>query len=604
MAGRIRDEDVELVRERTDIAKLVGGYLTLKKAGHDSLVGICPFHAEKTPSFSVSPSKGVYYCFGCGAGGDAVRFLREVENLTFVEAIERLARDTGVTIRHEAESPSEKRAAGRRAALYEANEEAFKRYHRTLMDSPEAEEARAYLKERGIEPEAAERFEIGFAPRSPEFLLRGLAKRFSSELLIEAGLVSKDADGALRDRFRGRITFPVRDLSGRAVGIGARILPSNQASVAKYLNSPETPVYRKGEMLYNLDRVKGGITRSGDAYVVEGYTDVIALAQVGIDTAVATCGTALSDGHFRLLSRFAQRAILSFDSDEAGARAAERAFAFHENHPLQAVVVIMPDGLDPAEFVGARGVEPFRELVKNARHLVEYMIRRTVGRHDLATVEDRTRAVDDALPMVAGLKDPVRRQQYSHMLADLAGVGDREVALKVDEAGRDGRSRTGKAGDQRAPERTAPAKRMSVQEKVEREMLKLLARDAETFRGFAGRLSEEHFRSERQRKLFSTLVDSEGDVRGVIARSEDERLVQELSQLSLEPLEGEVSPMYAEGVWARLQEFALQQQSSELRRKLQALNPTTDSGYDALFHQLISLDGELRRLREQVVGER
>ncbi len=232
MAGRIGDEDVELVREPTDIAKLVGGYLTLKKAGHVSLVGMCPFHAEKTPSFSVPLSKGVYYCFGCGAGGDAVRFLREVENLTFVEAIERLARDTGVTIRHEAESPSEKRAAGRRAALYEANEEAFKRYHRTLMDSPEAEEARAYLKERGIEPEAAERFEIGFAPRSPEFLLRGLAKRFSSELLIEAGLVSKDADGALRDRFRGRITFPVRDLSGRAVGIGARILPSNQASVA------------------------------------------------------------------------------------------------------------------------------------------------------------------------------------------------------------------------------------------------------------------------------------------------------------------------------------------------------------------------------------
>jgi DNA primase len=598
MAGRIRDEDIELVRERTDIVKVVSQYLTLKKSGHDSYSGICPFHAEKTPSFSVSPSKGVYYCFGCGAGGDAVRFLRQIENLTFPEAVERLAREAGVTLRYEAESPAEARAASKRQALYGANEEAFARYHRTLMEAAEAEEARAYLKERGINAETAERFEIGFAPKAPDFLLRGLAKVYSADLLVEAGLVARDSDGVMRDRFRGRIVFPVRDLSGRAVGIGARVLPSSDQKLAKYLNSPETPVYRKGEMLYNLDRAKGGITRTGDAFVVEGYTDVVMLAQAGIDTAVATCGTALSDDHFRLLSRFARRAVLAFDSDEAGARAAERAFAFHENHPVQPVVLIMPAGQDPADFVRERGGEAFSDLAAGARPLVEYMIRRTVGRVDVSTVEGQSRAVDAALPILVGLSDPVRRQEYGHMVADLAGVSDDAVAQKLDRA-----SATPSRPQRSSGNVQRPARKLSVQERTEREMLKLVVRDKRTFDTYAPQLTDEHIRGERNRVLLGTLRSFGGDTRAIVSTSEDESIVRSVSELSVEPLEGEPNDDYVTGVWTRLQEFALQQRSNDLRRKLQSLNPTTDDSYDGMFQELIALDGELRRIREKVARD-
>src|SRR5439155_2964039 len=329
VAGRIRQDDIEAVRERTDIVKVVSQYLPLRKDGHDSLVGLCPFHTEKTPSFSVSPTKQVYYCFGCQAGGDAVRFLRDVENLTFTEVVERLAREAGITLRYEAESPGERRAQSRRQTLHRANQEAADLYHRTLLEAREAADARAYLAGRGFDRDAVDQFQIGYAPGRPDFLLRRLSSRFGSDVLVEAGLALKDGSGAVRDRFLGRITFPVHDLSGQAVGVGARLLPSPSAAGSapagpgappqpKYLNSPETPVYRKGKVLYNLNRAKAAVTRSGQAVVVEGYTDVIALVRAGVETAVATCGTALGEEHFQLLSRFAQRVVLAFDSDEAG----------------------------------------------------------------------------------------------------------------------------------------------------------------------------------------------------------------------------------------------------------------------------------------------
>jgi DNA primase len=597
VAGRIRQEDLEAVRERTDLVKLVGQYLTLKKAGHDSLVGICPFHTEKTASFSVSPSKQVYYCFGCGAGGDAVRFLREVEHLEFRETVERLAKDAGVTLRFEGETPAERRAATRRQSLHKANDEAAALYHRTLMEAPEAETARAYLKKRGIDPGTAERFQVGFAPAAPDFLLRKLAPRFSPELLLEAGLVLKDGAGNTRDRFRGRITFPVRDLSGRGVGIGARILPrpegasTQQDEGPKYLNSPETPVYKKGEVLYHLDAAKPAVTRSGEAVVVEGYTDVIALAQAGIDSGVATCGTALGEGHFRLLSRFAQRVVLAFDSDEAGARAAERAFGFHENFALQPVVLILPEGLDPADFVRQRGAEAFQELATTARPLVEYMIQRSIGRFDISTVEGQTQAVQATLPIVEGLSDPVRQREYAHLLAELAGVAESSVLLTLER----------KMGG-RPVEVAQALKRVSVNERVERDMLRLLARDTGIFEGFVGKLSDDHFQSAQNRKLFDLLVEAKGDVRSLIADTDDEKTRRLLSALTLELLDGEPTERYAEQLWTRLQEFLLQRRSAALRQRLQKLNPQTDDTYDPLFSELISLDGELRRLREQGEG--
>jgi DNA primase len=599
VAGRIRQEDVEAVRERTDLVKLIQGYLTLRQAGHDRLVGLCPFHTEKTASLSVSVSKQVYYCFGCAAGGDAIRFLREIESLSFTEAVERLAKDAGVSIRYEGESPAERRAASRRQALYRANEEAAALYQATLLQGAEAAPARAYLAERGISRESVDGFQVGYAPERPDFLLRSLAPRFSPEILVEAGLALKDAGGRVRDRFRGRITFPVHDLSGRAVGFGARLLPREREGAdpgPKYMNSPETPVYRKGEMLYNLHRAKPTVARTGEAFVVEGYTDVIALAQAGVETAVATCGTALSEGHFQLLARFARRAVLAFDSDEAGARAAERAYGFHERFPLEAVVLVLPEGLDPAEFVRARGSEAFRTLAGESVPLVEYMIRRTLHAWDLSTAENRLRAVQGAAPIVAGLEDPVRRQEYGHMLAELAGVRRESAVLRELEklAG----------GPRSSAEPETPASpRLSPQHKVEREMLKLLVKDADIHREFIGALGEDHFDRAQHRKLFALLGKNGPDVRSLVSDASDERLARLLASLAVEPLEGDLTLDYAGHVRARLEEFLLERRIDALRHRLERLNPTKHPEYDALFQELVGLERDRRQVRARAGRE-
>jgi DNA primase len=587
VAGRLRQADVEAVRERTDLVQLVSQFLTLRKAGHDRMVGLCPFHQEKTPSFGISPSKQAYYCFGCGAGGDAIRFVRELEHLSFTEAVERLAQQAGVQLHYEGDSPAERRAAQRRASLIRANEAAGTIFAEMLADGREAADARAYLVERGIDREAAERFGIGFAPGYPDFLLRRLSKDFGPEVLLEAGLATRGDDGTMRDRFRSRITFPVHDLQGRGVGFGARILPTDARAgeQAKYLNTAETPIYRKNELLYNLHRARQAVARSGEVVVVEGYTDVIALAIAGIENVAATCGTALGEGHFRLLSRFAQRAVLAFDSDEAGARAAERAYQFQEQYPVQPVVMIMPQGLDPAEFVQKEGADRVREVVAGARPLVEYMIGRTVTRHDLGSVEGQSAAVAEALTILEGLSDPVRRSEYGHLLADLAGVTETSVMRSLERrlAGR--------------PQEVAKTmKRSSAQERVEREMLKLLARDADTYREFVGMLSEDHFRSAPHRAAFEALREAEGDVSALVAGA-DEKLAALISALTVEPLEGELHADYARDVRRRLQEFLMKGRSDALRSRLQKMNPTIDAAYDELFAELVAVDGELRRLR-------
>jgi DNA primase len=594
MAGRIRDEDLAAVRERTDIVKLVSGYLTLKKAGHDSFVGLCPFHTEKTSSFSVSPAKGLFYCFGCGKGGDAIAFLREIEHLEFAEAVEGLAKEAGITLRYEGDTPAERRAASRRQGLHRANEAAFELYHETLLRGREGDEARRYLESRSVDRQTCVDYQIGYAPSVPDFLLRRLARSLSTEILVEAGLAVKDQQGNVRDRFRGRITFPVHDLSGKAVGIGARILPGaseGRDEGPKYLNSPETPIYRKAEVLYNLHRAKADVTRSGEVFLVEGYTDVIALAGAGVPNAVATCGTALGEGHFRLASRFAERMVLAFDSDEAGARAAERAFEFLERFPGQPVVLILPEGLDPADFVAKHGGPALHELAAAAVPLVEYMLRRSVGRSDLSTIEGQTAAVNVAVPMLEGLSDPIRRSEYGHLLAELVGVSEGSVAAALE------RRHSG-----RPAEMAQAAKRATAQETVEREMLRLLARDIGTFREVAPRLTEEHFVSARQRRLLRLLVEAGGDVGTAVARAEDEETASSLSALPIEPLDGDPVPGYAEQVWARLEEFELKRRSAKLRRELQKMNPTTDARYDELFQRLIAADGELRRLRESGSG--
>jgi DNA primase len=587
--ARIRQEDVEAVKERTDLAQLVGQYLTLKKTGHDSLTGLCPFHQEKTGSFSVSPSKQVFYCFGCGKGGDAITFLRELEHLSYVEAIERLAGAAGVSLHYEGDSPADRRAAERRKALYRANEQAADLFTTMLLEGREATDARAYVTERGITPEAIKEFQIGYAPSYADFLLRRLggASDLSAEVLLEAGLATRSDDGAVRDRFRGRITFPINDLQGRFIGFGARVLPSDARAgeQAKYLNTAETPIYRKHEVLYNMHRARQAVAKAGDVFVVEGYTDVIGLAQAGIRNVVATCGTALGEKHFEQLSRFAQRAILSFDSDEAGARAAERAFGFQEKFPITAVVLIMPEGLDPADFVAKHGADAVRVAAASARPLVEYMIRRTVERQDLSTIEGQSAAVAATLPVLERLGDPVRRSEYSGLLADLAGVSHASVVQSLN-----------KHLGGKPTEVAATMKRGTARERVEREVLRLIARGA-LDPATSASVHEDVFSAARQRALFTALRAASWDA-SAVAGGPDPKLAAQVAALTVEPLEGDPTPEYAEAVVERLRGMVLKARSDEIRARLQKLNPTTDPSYDELFRQLVDVDGELRRLKE------
>jgi DNA primase len=582
--ARIRQEDVEAVRERTDLVRLIQQYVALKKAGRQ-FSGLCPFHTEKTPSFSVDPAKQVYYCFGCGKGGNAFHFLQEVETLTFPEAVERLAGQAGVTLRYEGVSPGERRQASRRQALHRANARAGELYRRMLVEGREAEAARRYLAGRGVTQDSVAAFDVGFAPGYPDFLLRRMSRDFSPEILIEAGLAMKDARGGVRDRFRKRITFPIHDLSGNAVGFGARLL---EGDGPKYLNSPETPVYRKGELLYNLHRAKGEVTRAGRAFVVEGYTDVIALHQAGIPTGVATCGTALGEGHFRLLSRFSRTAVLCFDADEAGARAAERAHGLFEEFGLEVAVLILPAGKDPADFVVDDGGEAFERLADRATPVVEYMLERAIRQADLTSPEGKARAVRLGLPVVVGLKDPVLRGQYAGRLADLAGVSPNEVSMEVERAGRgfhDGPSGA-PAGKPRSPDR-----------ELEMEALKILAQASGTATRHVAAVEDRHFTGGR-RKAWALLRDAPGQPAEVAGRAPDEETARLIAQVAVEPLRGEATTDYADKIFAKLQERALREEVRTMRKRLEALNPVKDaSTFDPLFKELAELTGRWREAR-------
>lgn len=587
MAGRIRQDDIDAVRQRTDLVRLAQQYVALKKAGQ-RYVGLCPFHTEKTPSFGISPEKQLFYCHGCGKGGDAIHFLREIEGLDFAEAVERLASQSGITVRYEGASPGERRAAGRRQALHVATDKAAELYHRMLLEGREAEGARRYLEGRGLGKESIEAFGIGFAPGYPDFLLKRLARDLSTEILVEAGLALKDARGQVRDRFRARITFPIHDLSGKPVGFGARLL---EGDGPKYMNSPETPIYRKGELLYNLHRAKTDVTKAGRAFVVEGYTDVIALAQAGINTAVATCGTALSEGHFRLLSRFCRRAILSFDSDEAGARAAERAHGMFEQFGLEVSVLILPEGQDPADYVLANGGDQFDRMADKAQPVVEYMLERAVREADLATPEGQAQAVRAGLPIVDGLQDEVLRARYTGVLAGLAGVSDTVVRRELERRPREGRAAATASRGQ--VEVRTPAKG------VEKEVLKILVQ----FPQAAARVStddigEEHFTTERFRKAWKLLSGSPADPVATAQEDAERGLSELIAELSVEPLRGDPVPSYVERVFARLEELTLKRKMDTLRKRLESLNPVTDAPtFDPLFSELSELTGRWRAAR-------
>src|SRR5450755_2267973 len=380
VAGRIRDEDIAAVRDRSPIDEVVGEYLQLKNAGGGSLKGLCPFHEEKTPSFNVTPARGLFYCFSCAEGGDAIKFVQKIDGLSFVEAVERLARRAGIDLRYEQGGYVPGQEQSQRRRLIDAHRAAAEFYAEQLR-TPGAEHARKFLSERGFELPDADRFGVGYSPKAWEDLTRHLrARGFTDADLIAAGL-AREGNRGTRDWFRGRLMWPIRDLSGDVIAFGARKLDPNDDG-PKYLNTPETPLFRKSTVLYGADLAKREISHRRQAVIVEGYTDVMACHLAGVPTAVATCGTSFGDGHVKILRRllmdadqFRGEVIFTFDGDAAGQRAAQRAFGMEEKFATQTYVTVQPDGLDPCDLRIKHGDAAVKDLVARRVPLFEFAIR-------------------------------------------------------------------------------------------------------------------------------------------------------------------------------------------------------------------------------------
>ena len=403
MAGRIKAEDIATVKERTSIEDVVRDHVTLRPAGVGSLKGLCPFHDEKSPSFTVRPTVGSYHCFGCGEGGDVISFVQKVEHLTFTESIERLAAKLGLELHYEeGGGPREGGVSlGKRSRLIEAHRVAQEFYASLLLDTgrPEARAGRDFLRERGFDGAAAETFGIGFAPQGGEALSRHLRERgFTEDEMVTGGLSGRGSRG-LYDRFRGRLVWPIRDTTGDTVGFGARRLFDDDRIAAKYLNTSETPIYKKSQVLYGLDAAKKAISTERRAIVVEGYTDVMAAHLSGVEGAVATCGTAFGIEHIKILRRIMRdetdgpqaRVIFTFDGDAAGQKAAMKAFGEDQRWAAQSFVAVAPDGMDPCELRIAKGDAAVRALVDDAVPMFEFAVRTTIRRFDLDTAEGRVR---------------------------------------------------------------------------------------------------------------------------------------------------------------------------------------------------------------------
>ncbi|MGW2489209.1 DNA primase [Streptomyces sp. NPDC001606] len=456
MAGRINDEDVKAVRDAVPIDAVVSEYLQLRNAGGGNLKGLCPFHDEKSPSFQVSPSKGLFHCFGCQEGGDTITFVRKVDHLSFSEAVERLAAQAGITLRYEEGGYNPAHQRGERIRLVEAHKIAAQWYAEQLATSPEAETGRIFLAERGFDQAAAVHFGVGYSPQGWDHLTRYLrGKGFTDKELILSGISQEGRRGPI-DRFRGRLMWPIRDIGGEVVGFGARKLYEADTG-PKYLNTPETAIYRKSQVLYGIDLAKKEIAKTSRAVVVEGYTDVMACHLAGVTTAIATCGTAFGGEHIKILRRLlmdngSARVIFTFDGDAAGQKAALRAFEDDQKFAAETYIAVAPDGMDPCDLRLAKGDEAVADLVEPRTPLFEFALRQIVSRYDLDTPAGRAAALDEAAPVVARIKNSGAQHEVAVELAGMLGILDTQfVVRRVAQLARWARDRGGKAPQPERP---------------------------------------------------------------------------------------------------------------------------------------------------------
>ena len=593
--AKIREEDIDALRERADIVDVVSGYTRLKKAGGHTQKGLCPFHSEKTPSFTVDSARGLFHCFGCQEGGNVYQFVQKVENLPFPEAVEWLARRVGFDLRYEEMRPGEKQASGIRARIIKANGEASAFWHKTLMESPDALQARRYLEGRGFDRATAERWQLGYAPGRNSLCKHLLAKGFTQQEIEQGDLGRRsERDGSLYDSFRQRITFPTWNLQGDVVGFGARAMGDAQP---KYLNTSETPVFSKSRVMYGLNRAKSAIAR-GSAVVVEGYTDVIALHEAGVEEAVATNGVALGDTHFELLKKFSQRVVLMLDSDTAGRGATERSFGVHHRIGLEVLVAPLPPGRDPADVVSEDGVDGISKAIESARPLLEFVLEETIAKLPTDTPEARSRAVREAARVLGWHPDPIARGEYAFMAARRIGV---DVGVlqraQVEEP-------TTPGGSDKAVERRLPG-----HVKVEREALQLLLTEEAGMAPWLERISEHDFTSPPRRELFREAVGSLRPDSGYSGAELASRLSPDALSLFTELAVGEreVYPEEpgerAKEIFVRLKVFSLERNIKTRRDVLQDVNPLDDPRrHDELFTELVGLEAERRDLLSQLQG--
>ncbi len=617
MAGLIKRGDIDEVRQRVNIADVVGDYVTLKSAGVGSMKGLCPFHDERSPSFHVRPQAGFYHCFGCGEGGDAYSFLQKIDHLSFQEAVERLAERVGYQLTYEDGSGGA--PAGNRARLYAANQAAEK-FFREHLGKPEAELGRAFLGERGFDALAAERFGVGFAPASYDALSKHLvAAGFTIQELLDAGLVSQ-GDRGVYDRFRGRLVWPIRDVTGQTIGFGARKLREDDQG-PKYLNTPETAVYHKSRVLYGLDLAKRDIAKQRQVVIVEGYTDVMACHLAGITTAVATCGTAFGGDHVTVVRRVlgdsddpAQatkgEVIFTFDPDEAGQKAASRAFAEESRFAAQTFVAVPPEGLDPCDVRITKGDEALREVIAHRRPMYEFMIKQVMNQCDLNTVEGRTLALRAAAPVVSKIRDRVIRDGYARELAGWLGMNPDDVLREI----RAGATNTTPATSPTAPapEGDKPYTMESLSKDpvttLERDVLMVLLQhpDVVPAERATAVLSTQfsHAALALVRDAMLSVFDKYQDGAWVsrVTAETPEALQPLVGQLSVAPLPESKAQTerYCLGVTATLLDRDLLRQKAELMSTLQRTDAAADpAGHRVVQEQLVTIEAQRRALRDE-----
>ena len=619
------------MRERARIDDVVGSYVTLKNAGGGSLKGLCPFHDEKSPSFNVTPARGFFYCFGCQEGGDVIDFIQKIDQISFSEAVETLAAKVGVQLRYdESGAPMPKREANQRPRLVEAHRVAAEFYVEQLFGASEAMRGRQFLDKRGFDRDAATQFGVGYAPRGGEAILRHLRGRgFTNEEIIASGLCAQGQRGPY-DRFRGRLLWPIRDPGGDVIGFGARRLFDDDKIEAKYLNTPETAIYKKSKVLYGVDLARREIAKGRQAVVVEGYTDVMACHLSGVQTAVATCGTSFGEDHARVLrqllldhDQFRGEVIFTFDGDEAGQRAALKAFSGDQAFAAQTYVAVEPDGLDPCDLRLQKGEAAVRELIGRRVPLYRFVLSNVLSKYDLDRADSRVDALREAAQLVISVRDRSKVDGFTRELAGQLGMEVDQVRAEVYRAA-SRPAQPAQSSHDRAPVQVQteppPPPRVDVPSPrdqrfvIEWDVLKLVMQYPQLVGEAFDELDDQDFTHPWLAAVRTAMAKAGGPASAkpgetwVVAVREAmgiDPAAAVVSALAVDPLRlgREPDENYARANLARLQELTCLRRITDLKSKLQRTNPIDRADeYNRMFGELIALERYRAELRERAIS--